>query len=95
MVSFVLVNKGGDKIERHFVTYDIQKDRFSSLGLLTKNKNQSNMFQDVDGFDSFTFCQTSNYVQDRENPQKHRIKYSVFAFFKKELGVIKVYDIIT
>jgi hypothetical protein len=47
----------------------------------------------MEGFDSITFCQTSDYVVPKDKSYL-QVKYSVFAIFKKELGLIKVRDIL-
>lgn len=90
-ISFIMIRKE-KKSFKYFISFDLEQQRFQSLGLMMRQKNQNLFHYGMDNFESFTLCQTSDYIGSVRDPSFQQVKYSVFAFFKKELGLIKVRD---
>lgn len=92
-ISFIMIRKER-KSCKFFLAYDLENETFQQLGLLMRQKNQNLIHHGVDNFESFTLCQTSDYIGSLKDPSYQQAKFSVFAIFKKELGLIKVRDIL-
>ena len=92
-VTLILMKKDV-RLSRYFVAYDIVTRKFISMRIIMKTKNLDLIHQDHRDFDSFTYCQSSDYVQPKDQPTVTQVKFTLFTMFKQELGLIKCRELL-
>ena len=93
-VTFLLIRETQTKSDlKSFIVVmdsDPQRNRLQSEQLEIRVQNQFMLQDTLRNIPNFTMCQTSDIITKKEGKE---IKYSIFSFFKQEIGLLKVRDI--